>query len=49
MKPAKLVHIAVRYAEARSLANFYKEAFGLTEVLSNATTAGGRKNPLFKL
>jgi catechol 2,3-dioxygenase-like lactoylglutathione lyase family enzyme len=35
MKPAKLVHIAVRAADPRSLANFYKEAFGLKEVLSN--------------
>jgi catechol 2,3-dioxygenase-like lactoylglutathione lyase family enzyme len=35
MKAAKLVHIAVRSAEPRSLANFYKDAFGLKEVLSN--------------
>ena len=35
MKQAKLVHIAVRSGEPRSLADFYKRAFGLTEVLSN--------------
>ena len=35
MKQAKLVHIAVRSAEPRSLADFYKSAFGLKEVLSN--------------
>lgn len=35
MKQAKLVHIAVRSAEPRSLAEFYKSAFGLKEVLSN--------------
>ena len=35
MKPAKLVHIAVRSAEPRSLAQFYQRAFGLKEVLSN--------------
>ena len=35
MKQAKLVHIAVRSAEPRSLASFYKNAFGLKEVLSN--------------
>jgi catechol 2,3-dioxygenase-like lactoylglutathione lyase family enzyme len=35
MKPAKLVHIAVRSGEPRSLADFYKRAFGLKEVLSN--------------
>ena len=29
MKQAKLVHIAVRSAEPRSLADFYKSAFGL--------------------
>jgi catechol 2,3-dioxygenase-like lactoylglutathione lyase family enzyme/predicted enzyme related to lactoylglutathione lyase len=32
---AKLVHIAVRSAEPRTLADFYKRAFGLREVLSN--------------
>lgn len=35
MKQAKLVHIAVRSAEPRSLAQFYQRAFGLKEVLSN--------------
>ena len=35
MKPAKLVHIAVRSANPRALADFYKGAFGLREVLSN--------------
>jgi catechol 2,3-dioxygenase-like lactoylglutathione lyase family enzyme len=35
MKQAKLVHIAVRSGEPRSLADFYKRAFGLKEVLSN--------------
>jgi catechol 2,3-dioxygenase-like lactoylglutathione lyase family enzyme len=35
MKPAKLVHIAVRSAEPRSLAEFYQRTFGLKEVLSN--------------
>jgi catechol 2,3-dioxygenase-like lactoylglutathione lyase family enzyme len=35
MKPAKLVHIAVRSGEPRSLAQFYQRAFGLKEVLSN--------------
>lgn len=35
MKQAKLVHIAVRSGEPRSLAEFYKRAFGLKEVLSN--------------
>ena len=35
MQQAKLVHIAVRSAEPRSLADFYKSAFGLKEVLSN--------------
>ncbi len=32
---AKLVHIAVRSANPRALADFYKRAFGLSEVLSN--------------
>ena len=32
---AKLVHIAVRSANPRALADFYKRAFGLREVLSN--------------
>jgi catechol 2,3-dioxygenase-like lactoylglutathione lyase family enzyme len=32
---AKLVHIAVRSANPRTLADFYKRAFGLREVLSN--------------
>ena len=35
MKAAKLVHIAVRSANPRALADFYKRAFGLREVLSN--------------
>jgi catechol 2,3-dioxygenase-like lactoylglutathione lyase family enzyme len=35
MKQAKLVHIAVRSREPRSLADYYKRAFGLKEVLSN--------------
>jgi catechol 2,3-dioxygenase-like lactoylglutathione lyase family enzyme len=35
MKPAKLVHIAVRSAEPRSLAEFYQRTFGLKEVLGN--------------
>src|SRR5262249_16188155 len=35
MKQAKLVHIAVRSGEPRLLADFYKRAFGLREVLSN--------------
>jgi catechol 2,3-dioxygenase-like lactoylglutathione lyase family enzyme len=35
MKPAKLVHIAVRSREPRSLAQFYQNTFGLKEVLSN--------------
>lgn len=35
MKTAKLVHIAVRSANPRALADFYKRAFGLREVLSN--------------
>jgi hypothetical protein len=35
MKPAKLVHIAVRSGEPGSLAEFYQRAFGLKEVLSN--------------
>ena len=35
MKPAKLVHIAVRSDAPRPLANFYKHAFGIREVLSN--------------
>ena len=32
---AKLVHIAVRSGNPRALADFYKRAFGLREVLSN--------------
>jgi len=32
---AKLVHIAVRSTNPRALADFYKRAFGLREVLSN--------------
>ena len=35
MKPAKLVHIAVRSQEPRALADFYARAFGLKDVLSN--------------
>jgi catechol 2,3-dioxygenase-like lactoylglutathione lyase family enzyme len=35
MMKAKLVHIAVRSANPRALADFYKRAFGLREVLSN--------------
>jgi catechol 2,3-dioxygenase-like lactoylglutathione lyase family enzyme len=35
VKPAKLVHIAVRSANPRALADFYKRAFGLKEVLSD--------------
>ncbi|HKA34548.1 MAG TPA: VOC family protein [Candidatus Binatia bacterium] len=35
MTPARLVHIAVRSANPRALADFYKRAFGLREVLSN--------------
>jgi catechol 2,3-dioxygenase-like lactoylglutathione lyase family enzyme len=35
MKPAKLVHIAVRSDDPRRLADFYKRAFGVKEVLSN--------------
>jgi catechol 2,3-dioxygenase-like lactoylglutathione lyase family enzyme len=35
MKPAKLVHIAVRFDDPRRLADFYKRAFGVKEVLSN--------------
>jgi catechol 2,3-dioxygenase-like lactoylglutathione lyase family enzyme len=35
MKVATLVHIALRSQEPRSLADFYKHAFGVKEVLSN--------------
>ena len=35
MKQAQLVHIAIRSDNPRSLADFYKHAFGVKEVLSN--------------